>query len=188
MLWSRDTAFKDFVLFKIYLLSFQDTYELNNDVRTPAFGLGTLQSKSQEVYQAALTALKAGYKHIDIAAVYRNEKEVTFPVKRSLLLLKYNEKNGRNGKVRAVGVIYIYCQSVKLYLYLSQPDLILFCQKHNIHVTAYSPFGSTHSSVMQEPLVLSLGYSTWMFNYSKISDIFPYYPQFPSYPIIFRGL
>lgn len=37
---------------------------------------GTWQAKAGEVEKAVETALKAGYKHIDCAAIYGNENEV----------------------------------------------------------------------------------------------------------------
>lgn len=52
------------------------TTTLNNGVVMPMFGLGTWQSKPNEVSKAVEYALKSGYKHIDTAAIYCNEEEV----------------------------------------------------------------------------------------------------------------
>lgn len=47
----------------------------NGDELFP-IGLGTWKSKPGEVKEAVITALEAGYKHIDCAAIYGNEKEI----------------------------------------------------------------------------------------------------------------
>ncbi|KAG7818652.1 hypothetical protein KL928_002520 [Ogataea angusta] len=52
------------------------TTVLNNGVVMPLVGLGTWQSKPNEVALAVEHALKNGYKHIDTAAIYGNEAEV----------------------------------------------------------------------------------------------------------------
>ena len=49
---------------------------LNNGVSMPALGLGVYQSKPEETTDAVVTALNAGYRHIDTAAAYFNEAEV----------------------------------------------------------------------------------------------------------------
>ncbi|KAF2098092.1 aldehyde reductase [Rhizodiscina lignyota] len=52
------------------------TFKLNSGYSIPAVGLGTWQSKPNEVAKAVETALRAGYRHIDGAAAYENEDEV----------------------------------------------------------------------------------------------------------------
>ncbi|KAM7216232.1 NADP-dependent oxidoreductase domain containing protein [Rhypophila decipiens] len=52
------------------------TFKLNTGASIPAIGLGTWQSKPGEVEKAVEAALRAGYRHIDTAYAYGNEKEV----------------------------------------------------------------------------------------------------------------
>jgi len=52
------------------------TFTLNTGSKIPAIGLGTWQSKPNEVRDAVKWALQAGYRHIDTALAYGNESEV----------------------------------------------------------------------------------------------------------------
>lgn len=52
-----------------------DQLKLNTGATIPTLGLGTWQSKPNEVAKAVETALKAGYRHIDAAYIYGNEDE-----------------------------------------------------------------------------------------------------------------
>ncbi|CAN9368186.1 unnamed protein product [Alternaria alternata] len=58
-------------------------FTLNTGAQIPAVGFGTWQAKPGEVERAVETALKAGYRHIDCAAIYRNEAEVGDGIRRS---------------------------------------------------------------------------------------------------------
>ncbi|WP_285247128.1 aldo/keto reductase [Pseudarthrobacter sp. efr-133-R2A-89] len=56
---------------------------LNNGVTMPALGLGVFQSPPEETTAAVQTALEVGYRHIDTAAAYGNEREVGEGIRRS---------------------------------------------------------------------------------------------------------
>ncbi|MEU4242374.1 aldo/keto reductase [Actinoplanes sp. NPDC026619] len=56
---------------------------LNNGVGMPALGLGVFQSPPEETAAAVETALNVGYRHIDTAAAYGNERQVGEGIKRS---------------------------------------------------------------------------------------------------------
>jgi len=49
---------------------------LNNGVEMPALGLGVFQTPPEETRDAVRAALNAGYRHIDTAAAYGNERQV----------------------------------------------------------------------------------------------------------------
>lgn len=63
-----------------------EQYTLANGVQIPVIGLGTWQTPDDETgYQAVLSALQLGYRHIDTAQGYRNEDIVGRAVKDSCI-------------------------------------------------------------------------------------------------------
>jgi len=56
---------------------------LNNAVQMPAIGLGVFQTPPEETRSAVEAALSIGYRHIDTAAAYSNEREVGEGIRRS---------------------------------------------------------------------------------------------------------
>ena len=56
---------------------------LNNGVEMPALGFGVFQTPPDETIAAVEAALAAGYRHIDTAAAYGNEREVGAAIRRS---------------------------------------------------------------------------------------------------------
>jgi diketogulonate reductase-like aldo/keto reductase len=56
---------------------------LNNQVTLPSVGYGVFQTPPEETATAVETALKTGYRHIDTAAAYNNERGVGEGVRRS---------------------------------------------------------------------------------------------------------
>ncbi len=62
----------------------QEYYTLSNGVTIPKVGFGTWQTPSGEVAKTSVTtALNAGYRHLDTAAIYGNEESVGDAVTKS---------------------------------------------------------------------------------------------------------
>ncbi len=59
------------------------TIRLNNGVEIPQLGFGTYQIKPDETKEAVLAALEVGFRHIDTAEMYGNEKQVGEAVRAS---------------------------------------------------------------------------------------------------------
>lgn len=58
-------------------------FTLNNGVEIPALGFGVYQTPPEETTSAVESALATGYRHIDTAAVYGNERGVGEALRRS---------------------------------------------------------------------------------------------------------
>lgn len=65
-------------------MSFGKTVSLNTGAKIPTLGYGTWQSAPGEVGAGVYEALKAGYRHLDLAKIYQNQKEVGEGLKRAL--------------------------------------------------------------------------------------------------------
>ncbi|KAJ5444821.1 uncharacterized protein N7458_008693 [Penicillium daleae] len=56
---------------------------LNTGAKIPQLGFGTWQSAPGQVGVAVYEALKAGYRHLDLATIYQNQREVASGIKRA---------------------------------------------------------------------------------------------------------
>ena len=59
------------------------TIALNNGVEIPQLGFGVFQIPPADTVKATITALEVGYRHIDTAQMYGNEREVGIAVRES---------------------------------------------------------------------------------------------------------
>lgn len=60
-----------------------DTFDIYNGVKIPKVAFGTWQIPASQAKQAVSDAIKVGYRHIDTALAYQNEKEVGQAVRES---------------------------------------------------------------------------------------------------------
>jgi 2,5-diketo-D-gluconate reductase A len=62
-------------------LALVPTVTLNNGVEIPQLGFGVFQIKPEDTLKATTSALEIGYRHIDTAQMYGNEREVGLAVR-----------------------------------------------------------------------------------------------------------
>ena len=134
----------------------------------PPIGIGTFLLEGTDAYGSVITALETGYRLIDTAAVYNNEKEVGKAITDSKIR-KYEELLDtwrgfeylyEQGLCKAIGVCNItlfyldklmkdakippmFCQ-IELHPFLQQEIFIEYCQQHKIKVIGYGLFAKGH--------------------------------------------
>jgi predicted aldo/keto reductase-like oxidoreductase len=70
---------------------------LNNGVEMPSIGFGVFQTLPDETRSAVAAALDTGYRHIDTAAAYGNEREVGEAVHASRAAVQRSSWRPRSG-------------------------------------------------------------------------------------------
>ena len=153
------------------------TLKLNNGIEMPALGLGVFQTPPDETRDAVRAALDAGYRHIDTAAAYGNERQVGEAVlDRTLAAYRALETLLADGKVRAIGVsnftvvhltalldsvaVVPAVNQIECHPYFQQPDVQRFGAENGIVTQAWSPIGGitfyrdgSHGSTLDDPVI-----------------------------------
>lgn len=65
------------------MISMQTGYKLENGISIPCFGYGCYKAEGNELREALLCALQTGYRLVDTASFYKNEKVVGEIIKKS---------------------------------------------------------------------------------------------------------
>lgn len=104
---------------------------LNSGHNIPRIGLGTWKSEKGQVRHAVYEALKAGYRHVDCAAIYENEHEVGAALQQAF-----------TQAVTARNHVFI---TSKLW-YVSRLQMQLFAEE-----TSYTTLGHFHRNTHHSP-------------------------------------
>ncbi|HBW20724.1 MAG TPA: oxidoreductase [Actinobacteria bacterium] len=116
---------------------------LNNGQSIPQFGFGVFLIKPEDTAEAVGTALQAGYRHVDTAEMYGNEREVGEAIRKSGLDradVFVTSKLG-NGAVN----------QIEVHPYFTQDDVRAFCAEHQIAIEAWSPIA--RGRVLDDPTI-----------------------------------
>ena len=66
--------------------------QLNDGTQIPQLGLGVFQLDNDEAHRSTLASFEAGYRHVDTAAIYRNEEGVGRAIAESFLAVREAEQ------------------------------------------------------------------------------------------------
>lgn len=152
----------------IKITDLQGNFALHNGLKMPYFGLGVFQS--EDATNSVLSALDCGYRHIDTASIYNNEKEVGNAIKQHdveredifVVSKVWNSDQGFESTIKA------YHDSLKR-LNMDYLDLYL------IHWPVKNRFIETWNALeylYDEGLVKSIGVSNFMRNH--LDELLPY--------------
>ena len=162
---------------------FDRSIVLNNGVKIPQLGLGTWFIDDDKAADAVKAAVEIGYRHIDTAQAYGNERGVgegvrTCGIPRNELFVvskvaaehKTYEDAYMAGKLKAIGVSNFLIEDIEslletakikpmvnqILLHISNTpmELVEYCQKNSIVVEAYSPIA--HGEILNQPEITTI--------------------------------
>ena len=152
---------------------------LNNGIKMPLEGFGVFQVPDPaQCEQAVLDAIESGYRLIDTAAAYMNEKAVGEylihqPMGDYIGAYRAMEEAYKEGKLRAIGVCNFYparladfCESVEVKPAVNQVELHPFFQQENalalmkeygVVPEAWGPFAEGNHGIFTHPVLTKIG-------------------------------
>lgn len=160
----------------IKITDLKGTIALRNSVEIPYFGLGVFQiNDGKDVIDAVQCALRAGYRHIDTASLYGNERGVGEAIARSGITRKeifvtskvWNSDQGYDSTLRA------YDKSLKL-LGFEYLDLYL------VHWPVKGKYNETWKALetlYREKRVRAIGVSNFLHN--QLEDLLSHCSEVP---------
>ena len=119
----------------------------------PQIGLGTFRLTGDQAIDSVRTGLELGYRHVDSAQIYGNEREVGIG-QLDLTLMHWPSPGAKvevaesmealmrareRGLTRAIGAANIATNQVELHPFLQNRALAAIAQEHGIRLTAYMP-------------------------------------------------
>ena len=139
------------------------TLTLNNGIEMPALGLGVFQTPPEETRAAVRAALSTGYRHIDTAAAYGNEREVGEAVEGSglardevFLETKIDHLTALLDRATVVPAV----NQIEVHPYFQQREVQAFGAEHDILTQAWSPIGGitfyrdgSHGSTLEDAVI-----------------------------------
>ncbi len=115
---------------------------LNNGVQILALGFGVFQTPPAETIAAVETALATGYRHIDTAAAYGNEREVGEAIRRSGLdRSEVFVETKIWARLLAETSVVPAVNQIEVHPYFRQSALLAVDAEHGILSQAWSPIG-----------------------------------------------
>ena len=124
---------------------------LNNSVRMPMAGIGTFLLTPDEAEASCVSALQNGYRLIDTANAYVNEKAVG----RAIGLSNFNK--AQIEEILSICEVRPTVLQTELHPYHQEPELKAFLKENGIVPQAWYPLGHGDKALLQEPLFAQLG-------------------------------
>ena len=134
-----------------------ETITLNNGVELPALGLGVFQTPPDETRDAVGAGLEAGYRLVDTAAAYGNERQVG----EALLGAGLDRSEVQHLTTLLDGATVVPAvNQIEAHPYFSQGAAQDFGTDHGIVTQAWSPIGGitsyrdgSHGSTLDDPVI-----------------------------------